>query len=77
MKRVPFIRGSVRENVSDLGSYKPVGGVMCPFSIASGPKNDPSSWQTVSVEKIEVNVSMEKSEFAVPASLKKDASKTQ
>ena len=71
-----FIRGSVRENVSDLGSYKAVGGVMYPFSIASGPKNDPSSWQTVSVEKIEVNVPMEPSEFAVPASLKKDASKT-
>ena len=72
-----FIRGSVRENVSDLGSYKPVGGVMCPFSIASGPKNDPSSWQTISVDKIEVNVPMDKSEFTVPASLKKDASKTQ
>jgi hypothetical protein len=70
-----FIRGSVRENTSDLGSYKPVGGVMYPFSIASGPKNDPSSWQTVTVETIEVNVPLEASEFAVPAVLKKDASK--
>jgi len=72
-----FIRGSVRENVSDLGSYKAVGGVMYPFSIASGPKNDPSSWQTVSVDKIEVNVPMEQSDFAVPASLRKGTSKTQ
>jgi hypothetical protein len=72
-----FIRGSVRENVSDLGSYKPVAGVMFPFSIASGPKNDPTSWQTVSVEKIEVNVPLETSEFAIPASLKKDAQKKQ
>jgi hypothetical protein len=70
-----FIRGSVRESVSDLGSYKPIGGVMFPFSIASGPKNDPTSWQTVSVERIEVNVPLEHSEFAVPASLKKEASK--
>jgi hypothetical protein len=70
-----FIRGSVRESVSDLGSYKPIAGVMYPFSIASGPKNDPTSWQTVTIEKIEVNVPMERSEFAVPASLKKEVSK--
>ena len=70
-----FIRGSVRESVSDLGSYKPVAGVMYPFSIASGPKNDPSSWQTVTVEKIEVNVPLDNSEFALPMSLKKEAPK--
>jgi hypothetical protein len=68
-----FIRGSVRENASDLGSYKPVAGVMYPFSIASGPKNDPTSWQTVTVGKIEVNVPLDISEFALPASLKKEA----
>jgi hypothetical protein len=72
-----FIRGSVRESVSDLGSYKAIAGVMYPFSIASGPKNDPTSWQTVTIEKIEVNVPMERSAFAVPASLKKEASRTQ
>src|SRR5271155_326931 len=45
-----FIRGSVRESASELGSYKPVAGVMYPFSIATGPKNDPTQWQTMSVE---------------------------
>lgn len=70
-----FIRGSVRESVSDLGSYKPVAGVMYPFSIASGPKNDPTSWQTVTVEKIEVNIPLDNSEFALPMSLKKEAPK--
>lgn len=68
-----FIRGSVRENVSDLGSYKPIAGVMYPFSIASGPENDPSSWQTVTIDKIEVNMPLDVSEFAVPASLKKES----
>ena len=72
-----FIRGSVRENASDLGSYKPIGGVMYPFSIASGPKNDPTSWQTVTVQKIEVNVPLDASDFALPVSLKKGASKNQ
>ncbi|HXW92048.1 MAG TPA: hypothetical protein VEK33_15980 [Terriglobales bacterium] len=66
-----FIRGSVRENASEMGAYKPVGGVMYPFSIASGPKNDPPQWLTYTVDKIEVNVPLDSSEFAVPPSLKK------
>lgn len=70
-----FIRGSVRENVIDLGSYKPVNGVMYPFSIASGPKNDPSSWQNITVDKIEANVSLDPADFAVPASLKESVRK--
>src|SRR5437667_12476600 len=76
-ERQEFVRGSVRENVADLGSYKKVGGVMYPFSVASGPKNDPSSWQSVTIEKMEVNVPVSGSEFAVPASLSKEAPKKQ
>jgi hypothetical protein len=71
-----FIRGSIRENLIDLGSYKQAGGVMFPFSVASGPKNDPSSWQYVTYEKVEVNVPLETPEFAVPASLKKEKQET-
>jgi len=65
-----FIRGSIKENVVDLGSYKPVAGVMYPFSIASGPKNRPNAAQATTLDKIEVNVPLDKAEFAVPASLK-------
>jgi hypothetical protein len=65
-----FIRGSIKENVVDLGSYKPVAGVMYPFSIASGPKNRPNAAQTTTIEKIDVNVPLAKSEFELPASLK-------
>jgi hypothetical protein len=65
-----FIRGSIREKVVDLGSYKPVAGVMYPFSIASGPKNRPNAAQTTTIEKIDVNVPLAKSEFELPASLK-------
>ena len=68
-----FIRGSVRESASEMGSYKPVAGVMFPFSVSAGPKNDPTSWQTTTFDKIEVNVPLENSEFAVPPSLKKEA----
>ncbi len=64
-----FIRGSVRESVIELGSYKPVNGVMYPYSISQGSKANPAA-QTTTVEKIEVNVPIEKADFAVPASLK-------
>jgi hypothetical protein len=53
-----------------MGAYKAVGGVMFPFSIASGPKDRPSEWQTTTIEKIEVNAPLESKDFAVPASLK-------
>ena len=70
-----FIRGAVRENASEMGSYKPVAGVMFPFSVSSGPKNDPSSWQTVTVDKMEANVPLQNADFALPASLAKEVSK--
>jgi hypothetical protein len=68
-----FIRGSVRDRVVGLGCYKPVGGVMFPFSISSGPKNHPDA-QTSTVQKMEVNVTIDPADFALPASLKPGAS---
>src|SRR5438445_10842960 len=41
VEKQQFIRGSVRESVTVLGSYKPVNGVMYPFFIESRPKNNP------------------------------------
>ena len=64
-----FIRGSVRETVSEMGSYKPVAGVMYPYSISQGSKANPSS-QTTTIEKIEVNVPIEKADFDLPTPLK-------
>jgi hypothetical protein len=64
-----FIRGSVREAVFEMGSYKPVAGVMYPYSVSQGSKANPSQ-RTTTIEKIEVNVPIESSDFAVPASLK-------
>ena len=64
-----FIRGSVLERVTEMGSYKPVAGVMYPYSISQGSKANPGA-QTTTVEKIEVNVPIDKADFAVPASLK-------
>ena len=65
-----FIRGSVKEQVTEYGSYKPVEGVMYPFSMAIWPKSDPTQALTVTIDKVEVNVALAESVFAVPPSLK-------
>jgi hypothetical protein len=70
-----FIRGSVRDRVVGLGSYKPVAGVMYPFSMAQGPKNNPDE-QTVTVQKMEMNVTIDPADFMLPASLKTEEKKS-
>jgi outer membrane lipoprotein-sorting protein len=65
-ERQQFIRGAVRERQSDLGSYKPVAGVMFPYSIESGPKNNPSVRSKVTIESIEANVPIDDSAFRMP-----------
>src|SRR5438445_4280503 len=67
IEKQQFIRGSVRESVTVLGSYKPVNGVMYPFFIESGPKNNPERRGKITVTKIEANVPIEDSEFKMPA----------
>jgi hypothetical protein len=62
-----FIRGSVRERVTLLGSYKPVNGVMYPFSIESGPKNNPDARGKVTITKIEANVPLDDKSFKMPS----------
>lgn len=66
IERQQFIRGSVRESVTVLGSYKPVNGVMYPFFIESGPKNNPNQRGKVTVTKMEANMPVEDSEFKMP-----------
>jgi hypothetical protein len=70
-----FIRGSQRDRVVGLGSYKPVAGVMYPFSISQGPKNNPEA-QTTTVQKIEVNVKIDPADFMLPESLKTEEKKS-
>ena len=70
-----FIRGSVRERVVDLGSYKAVDGVMYPFSISEGSRSNPGA-QQITIEKIEVNVPFQESDFALPAALRTEEKKS-
>jgi hypothetical protein len=63
------IRGALRETDMLLGSFKEVAGVMFPFLIESGPKGS-TDRQKLAIQKIEVNVPIDDSRFAVPASLR-------
>jgi hypothetical protein len=65
-ERQQFIRGAVRERQTDLGSYKPVAGVMFPYSIESGPKSNPSARAKVTIESIEANAPIEDAAFRMP-----------
>ena len=65
-ERQQFIRGAVRERQTDLGSYKPVAGVMYPYSIETGPKNNPGVRAKVTMESIEANVPLEDTAFTMP-----------
>jgi len=70
-----FIRGSQRDKVFEMGSYKPVAGVMYPFSISQGPKDHPDA-QTITVQKMEANVKIDPADFALPDSLKTEEKKS-
>jgi hypothetical protein len=67
--------GSQRDRVMGLGSYKPVNGVMYPFSISQGPKNHPDA-QTVTVRKMEANVTIDPADFNLPPSLRTEEKKS-
>ncbi len=65
-ERLMFIRGSVRESFSNLGSYKRVNGVYFPFSIESGSERNPGNDLKTTITKMEANVTIPESEFKMP-----------
>lgn len=75
VEKQQFIRGSVRESVTLMGSYKPVNGVMFPFALESGPKNNPDQRGKITMTKIEANVPIEDGDFKMPTGPAKAAAK--
>ena len=56
-----FIRGSVRESFSEMGSFKLVDGVYFPFAMESGNPRSPGETSKITIDKIEANVPMDAS----------------
>jgi hypothetical protein len=67
IERQQFIRGSVREMISELGSYKQVNGVYMPFTVTFGRRKDLSGAATVTYAKIAANVPLDDASFKMPA----------
>jgi hypothetical protein len=68
IEHVRYIRGAVQEDFNESGSFKQVGGVYYPFSLESGSKQNPVNTTKITIDKIEINVPMEKSHFQMPES---------
>jgi hypothetical protein len=65
--KLEFVRGGVRETVTNLGSYKKVAGVYFPFSVETGgPQDDPNTFAKVTIDKIEANVPVDPAIFKMP-----------
>lgn len=67
LERMQFIRGAVRESLTDYGSYKKVAGVYFPFSIEQGSKQNPGFRAKTVVESMDANVPVPVSDFRMPA----------
>ncbi len=71
-EKTQFIRGSIRESVTEYGSYKKVAGVYFPFSMEVGAKNS-NFRASITVDRMEANAPVEDSLFQMPATPKKKA----
>jgi hypothetical protein len=68
------VRGTERETEQTIGDYKEVGGLMLPHSFESSAKGRPEK-QKITIEKIELDVPIEESRFAMPAKTDEPAEK--
>jgi len=60
------VRGAIQEGERYFGDYDKVDGLYFPFAIQAGQKGDPDPAR-VTVEKIELNVTLDDSLFSMPA----------
>jgi hypothetical protein len=59
------IRGSEMETENLSSDYKEVGGLIFPYTIQQGAKGQPQR-QTITVDKIELDVPLDDARFKVP-----------
>lgn len=69
------IRGTELELENTLGDYKPVEGIMFPFSIEQRAVNGQGPGQKISIKKVELNVPVDDSGFKMPAAAPPPADK--
>lgn len=65
-----MVRGEERESETALGDYKLVNGWYLPFSVETNPKGHPQDKAKYVYDKIDANVAIDDSRFAMPAARK-------
>ena len=70
VENIRYIRGAIREDFREPGSYKLSGGVYYPFSMSIGRKQRPGDTTKITYDKVEVNVPLDKKLFQMPESPK-------
>jgi hypothetical protein len=68
------VRGTEIEGESTLGDYKEVNGIMVPFSMSNGMKGSDRK-QTMTFDKVEMDIPLEDAHFLMPAGALADSSK--
>jgi outer membrane lipoprotein-sorting protein len=68
------MRGTEVESESILGDYREEGGMMMPHSIENRPKGAPAG-QKMTIDKVELNVDIADSQFAMPKVASADSTK--
>lgn len=61
------LRGAEQQSVTDYGDYEKIEGVYFPLEMESGPKNQPSVRQRITIDKLTVNAAVDPAIFALPA----------
>jgi len=57
-KEVPF--------VTEVSDYRTVDGLVYPHRLRSGPRDDPEAWQSVEIQKIDINPPLDDARFSPP-----------
>jgi outer membrane lipoprotein-sorting protein len=70
------IQGQDMEGETIIGDYKPVEGIMYPYSLESKLKGKEGMGQSIVIEKIEVNPTIDAATFTMPAAPKPEAVET-
>lgn len=66
------VRGQEMESETTFGDFKPVDGLIFPFSMEQKAKGAPGG-MTMTISKVEVNPKLESSRFVMPAAEKKES----
>ncbi len=61
------VRGTEQETQSIIGDYKDIEGLMIPFSIEQSAKDQPQAGMKMTIEKVELNATVDDARFKMPA----------